>query len=78
MEADRTGDRDEWAAAYGTAQGAGAVSYRAFGLRCGDEFGIFGALSGDDGASLVVLAIASGKQAAARADASLMGYTNIL
>ena len=30
------------------------------------------------GASLVVLAIASGKQAAARADASLMGYTNIL
>ena len=30
------------------------------------------------GASLVVLAIASGKQAAAQADASLMGYTNIL
>ena len=30
------------------------------------------------GASLVVLAIASGKQAAARAYASLMGYTNIL
>ena len=38
-------------------------------------------LTADDmasGASLVVLAIASGKQAAARADASLMGYTNIL
>lgn len=30
------------------------------------------------GASLVVLAAASGKQAAAQADASLMGYTNIL
>ena len=30
------------------------------------------------GASLVVLAIASGKQAAAQADVSLMGYTNIL
>ena len=30
------------------------------------------------GVSLVVLAIASGKQAAAQADASLMGYTNIL
>ena len=30
------------------------------------------------GASLVVLAIASGKQAAARADELLMGYTNIL
>ena len=30
------------------------------------------------GASLVVLAIASGKQAAARSDSSLMGYTNIL
>ena len=30
------------------------------------------------GASLVVLAIAGGKQAAAQADACLMGYTNIL
>ena len=30
------------------------------------------------GASLVVLAIASGKQAAARADELLMGYTKIL
>ena len=49
MEADRTGDRDEREAAYGTAQGAGAVSDRAFGVRCGDDFGIFGALSGDDG-----------------------------
>ena len=35
-------------------------------------------LASASGASLVVLAAASGKQAAAQADASLMGYTNIL
>ena len=32
----------------------------------------------DTGASLVVMAIAGGKQAAAQVDAFLMGYTNIL
>ena len=35
-------------------------------------------LASASGASLVVLAAASGKQAAAQAAASLMGYTNIL
>ena len=58
--------------------GCEAASLDAYEAVC--QTGVPVLTAGDmaSGASLVVLAIASGKQAAARADAHLMGYTNIL